>query len=111
MNSFDSSDILAILNKTPESIITSIATKVKERRLEKNLTQQQLASKAGMPLATYRRFEREGEVSLRGLTKVAIALEMEDDFNALFVTRRYQSMDELLGSNKQKQRKRAYNNG
>ena len=59
-------NILALLNKTPESILVSIAGRVKLRRLDKNWTQKLLASKAGIPLATYRRFELKGEISLRG---------------------------------------------
>ena len=104
-------NILSLLNKTPDSILESISGKVKERRLEKNWTQKFLASKAGMPIATYRRFEREGEVSLRGLVMIAIALEMESDFETLFATKSYQSIDELIESNEHKQRKRANNNG
>lgn len=104
-------NILALINKTPDTILLQIAGRVKERRLEKNWTQKFVASKAGIPLATYRRFEREGEVSLRGLVMVAIAIEMESDFETLFATKSYQSIDELIESNEQKQRKRARGNG
>lgn len=104
-------NILSLINKTPDSILHSIAERIKKRRLEKNWTQKLLASKAGMPIATYRRFEREGEVSLRGLVMIAIALEMEDDFDSLFTTKSYQSFDELIEQNERKQRKRANNDG
>ncbi|MGL5703864.1 MAG: helix-turn-helix domain-containing protein [Tannerellaceae bacterium] len=104
-------NILSLLNKTPDSILHLIAERIKERRLEKNWTQKLLASKAGMPIATYRRFEREGEVSLRKLVMIAIALEMENDFDSLFTTKSYQSIDELIEQNERKQRKRANNDG
>ena len=103
-------NILALLNKTPESILVSIAGRVKLRRLNKNWTQKLLASKAGIPLATYRRFELKGEISLRGLSMVAIALGLESDFESLFSTKSYQSMDELLESNKTRERKRGITN-
>ena len=103
-------NILALLNKTPESILISIAGRVKLRRLDKNWTQKLLASKAGIPLATYRRFELKGEISLRGLSMVAIALGLEGDFESLFSTKSYQSMDELLESNKTIERKRGTTN-
>ena len=103
-------NILALLNKTPESILVSIAGRVKLRRLNKNWTQKLLASKAGIPLATYRRFELKGEISLRGLSLVAIALGLESDFESLFSTKSYQSMDELLESNKTRERKRGITN-
>lgn len=104
-------NILLLLDRTPNALLSSISERVKMRRLEKNWTQQTLASKAGMPIATYRRFERTGEVSLRGLVMIAIALEMEDGFEALFASRTYQSIDELIESTEQKQRKRANKNG
>ena len=103
-------NILALLNKTPDSILLSIAEKIKLRRLERNWTQNFLASKAGIPLATYRRFEREGEISLRSLVALSIALELEDDFESLFSAKSYQSIDELIESNSKKQRKRATKN-
>ncbi len=103
-------NILSLLNKTPASILISVALRVKERRLERNWTQKFLASKAGMPLATYRRFERVGEISLRSLVMLSIALEAEDDFDALFSTKSYQSINELIDSNNNKQRKRATRN-
>ncbi len=103
-------NILSLLDKTPDSILTSVALRVKERRLERNWTQKFLASKAGMPLATYRRFEREGEISLRSLVMLSIALEAEDDFGLLFSTKNYQSIDELIDTNDNKQRKRATKN-
>ncbi len=103
-------NILNLLNKTPDSILNSIALKVKARRLERNWTQKLLSSKAGIPHATYRRFEREGEISLRSLIKLSIALELEDNFDSLFSTKNYQSIDELIESNGNKQRKRATRN-
>lgn len=103
-------NILSLLGKTPDSILTSIAHRVKERRLERNWTQEHLASKAGMALATYRRFEREGEISLRSLVMLSIALDAEDDFGSLFSSKSYQSIDELIDSKEKKERKRATKN-
>ncbi len=102
-----SDNILVLLEKTPESILNSVAQRIKERRLERNWTQKYLASKAGMPIATYRRFEQEGEISLRSLVMISIALELEDGFDSLFKEKSYQSIDELINSNYSKPRKRA----
>lgn len=104
-------NILTLLNKTPQSIILTVAAKIKARRLERNWTQNYLATKAGMPLTTYRKFEREGEISFRSLVNVAFALELEDDFDSIFSTKTYQSIDEMLNANKNKQRKRGAKNG
>lgn len=110
MKTSTNDNILSLIKKTPTSILSSIASRVKQRRLEQNWTQKHLASKAGIPLSTYRRFESKGEVSLHGLVMIAIALDAEDDFSALFATENYQSIDDLLNKKKKANRKRGGKN-
>ena len=50
----------------PNDVAKQIASRVKARRLELNLTQEGMSAKAGVKFATYRRFEQTGEISLRG---------------------------------------------
>ena len=83
------------LPSLPE-IAISIASKVKERRLEKNLTQEGLARRADIKLPTYRKFEHTGEISLKGLLKIAFALDMLADFENLFSQRQYSSIEEVI---------------
>ena len=73
-----------------------IAARVKARRLELNLTQEGLASRAGVKFATYRRFEQTGEISLRGLLQIGFALNYLDEFNTLFAQRQYRSINDVL---------------
>lgn len=87
----------------------SVCSRVRERRLELNLTQAELAQKAGMPLPTYRKFERTGVVAFSKLLQVALALDALDDFDVLFSQRRYLSTDDVL--NEGKKRERARHNG
>lgn len=75
-----------------------------------NWTQKLVASKAGMPLATYRRFESKGEVSLRGVVMIAIALGVEEDFSMIFAKQNYQSIDDLVNKKTESQRKRGGKN-
>ena len=77
-------NILLLNVANPSDIALQIAARVKARRLELNLTQEGLASRAGVKFATYRRFEQTGEISLRGLLQVAFALICLDEFNDLF---------------------------
>ena len=79
---------------------TQIAARVKSRRLELNLTQEGLATRAGIKFATYRRFEQTGEISLRGLLQIGFALNALSDFDALFTQRQYQSLDDVLNEQK-----------
>lgn len=89
-------NILLLNVANPSDIALQIAARVKTRRLELNLTQEGLASRAGVKFATYRRFEQTGEISLRGLLQVGFALNCLDEFNDLFTQKQYQSLDDVL---------------
>lgn len=102
--------ILTLNKKLPDAVLMDIAKNVKERRLDLALTQKELALRSGIPLSTYRRFERNGEISLRSLVMLGIALDNTDDFNELFSVKKYSSLDELLKSN-MKKRKRGRSHG
>lgn len=93
-------NILAIIRgsatESTESILKTVASNVKTRRLSRNLTQQAFSARAGIPLATYRRFEDKGEISLRGLVKIASLLEDQSQLKQLFQNEEYASLDEML---------------
>lgn len=102
--------ILSLIGKTPDLLMTGIAERVKQRRLEKGWTQKMLAAKAGVSLPSYRRFESSGEISLRSLVMLAFALEMTDEFETLFGSRAYQSIDDIIKTEQSRQRKRGKRN-
>ena len=89
-------NILLFNISNPSDVAMQIAVRVKARRLELNLTQAGLASRAGVKFATYRRFEQTGEISLRGLLQVGFALNCLDEFNVLFAQKQYQFLDDVL---------------
>lgn len=89
-------NILFVSTESPNDVAMTISARVKARRLELNLTQEGLASRAGLKFATYRRFEQVGEISLRGLLQIAFALNALPDFEMLFAQKQYQSLDEVL---------------
>lgn len=89
-------NILFVRAESPNDVAMNISARVKARRLELNLTQEGLASRAGLKFATYRRFEQVGEISLRGLLQIAFALNALPDFEMLFAQKQYQSLDEVL---------------
>jgi transcriptional regulator with XRE-family HTH domain len=90
--------------------MSGIAQRVKQRRLEKGWTQKMLAAKAGLSLPSYRRFESSGEISVRSLVMLAFALDMTDEFETLFSSKTYQSIDDIVKSEQTKQRKRGHKN-
>lgn len=90
--------------------MSGVAQRVKQRRLEKGWTQKILAAKAGVSLPSYRRFESSGEISLRSLVMLAFALDMTDEFETLFGSKTYQSINDIVNIGQAKQRKRGHKN-
>jgi transcriptional regulator with XRE-family HTH domain len=103
MNSTD--NIIQISTKSTNDICGSVAERVKRRRLELNLKQKGLSARADVNIATYRKFERKGEISLKNLVKIAFSLNSIDEFQLLFAQKQYQSINDLL-NNEKTQRKR-----
>ena len=103
-------DIDAIINNSFDTVLEGIAERVKERRLERNLTQKAFAKRAGVGYDAYRKFENTGGITLRNLVLCAIALDDIDGFTELFVKKSYQSIDELLKTKETKKRKRGGRN-
>ncbi|MDR3072832.1 MAG: helix-turn-helix domain-containing protein [Clostridiales Family XIII bacterium] len=102
--------ILALIEKSPDAITTRLAQRVRTRRLEMNLTQLALATRAGLSYATYRRFETTGEISLHNLVMIALALGTSDDFSVLFATRKYESIEQIVREKKDSLRQRGRQN-
>lgn len=99
-------NIISIDIQTPEKKAKELADRIRTRRLDLDLTQEGLATRADMPVATYRKFERTGKVSLRGLLKIAFALNCLGDFDALFAEKQYQTLDQLLQEGETRKRGR-----
>ena len=67
-----------------QQILEALSGQVRRTRLDKNITQQQLADKAGVGVATLRRFESgEGNLSLLNLIAVLRALGQLDRLQPL----------------------------
>lgn len=82
--------------KFAPEIQQELATRVRARRKELKLSQQQFATRAGMSFGSYKRFEQCGEISLRSLIGIALALGCEGEFDNLFAKRGYASIEEVL---------------
>lgn len=96
-------NILAMIRleqKTAPQIAQEIAQRVQKRRKERHFTQSELALRAGVSFASYKRFEQKYEIAFDSLIKIAIALDMEKDFDSLFATPQYSSIEELIASEK-----------
>ena len=94
----------------PQNFSTTLAAlglRARRLRLISNLTQAELARRAGVGLATVQRFEKTGHGSLDSTLRIAIALRAEADFDRLFSPPRYASLDEALARPAIFERKRA----
>jgi len=94
----------------PDAILKNIAKRLKRNRLELNLSQNALATKSGVSLGSLKRFENSGEISLKSLVMLALALDATQEFSLLFAAKKYQSIDELLLRGKASQTKRGRRN-
>ena len=92
--------------QTPEQVGRSLAARLKTLRLAKGWKQATLAERSGVSLASLRRFEASGQVSLQHLLALAFALNRLDDFDALFQAPRASSLAELEAAEKQRGRQR-----
>ena len=88
--------MITLEQKTPESIAEEVADRVRIRRKEKKLTQQEMSKRTGISFASYKRFEQKGEIAFCSLIKIAIALDCENDFDGLFSKKQFSSIQELI---------------
>ena len=56
----------------------------------------QLAARSGVSLGSLKRFEQSGEISLQSLTKIAIALDVENELEDLFNNVPFASIEEVI---------------
>lgn len=95
---------------SPTKAQQKITTSIRERRLLMELTQEGLADRSGVPLATLRKFEQKGVISLESLLKILwVVGGLEEMINILKPSiPKYTSIDEVLKDNKGNTRKRGH---
>lgn len=81
-----------------------VAGNVRAMRLRRNISQKDFASKVGIALPTYRRFETTGEISLRKLVEIAKFFDLAGDFKNLFTKREYSSIEEVISERNPRRR-------
>lgn len=76
--------MISIILASPSDIVGAMAQRAKALRLSQNLSQEGLASRAGVSLGTLKLFERSGKASLETVLRIAFALGAEQEFGELF---------------------------
>lgn len=100
-------DFSTINIDSPFEIAQKIADRVKQRRLELNLTQKEFAKRAGVGYDVYRKFENTGEITLNNLLLCAVTLNETSAFTRLFTEVKYTNLNDVLNEKKRSNRKRA----
>lgn len=88
--------MISLFQKTPNEINNLISQNIVNLRKRKKISQKELSKKSGVSYASIRRFESEGEISLTSLTKIAIALDVSDELEALFTEVPFDSIEEII---------------
>jgi len=93
---------------TPSDIKEQLRDAVRTRRIGMNFTQEELAARAGVSLATLKRFEKGGDGTLSTVLALAEALDALEGFRDLFPPVEARTLDEIerQGSAKMPQRVR-----
>ena len=88
--------MINLYQNTWTEINNDIAQKIVRLRKRKKITQKQLAARSGVSLGSLKRFEQSGEISLQSLTKIAIALDVENELEDLFDNVPFASIEEVI---------------
>lgn len=100
----DTNNILSLLDSytldNGEDIAKEVAYNFRKRRIEKNLTRDQVAELAGVAVSNIVRFEQKGLISLKNLIGIAMALGYTSEVRSLFAQQKYSTMEELTPDNK-----------
>ena len=94
--------------ETTDDIALKLAEDFRHRRIEKNLTREQIAERAGISVSNIVRFEQKGLISLTNLIAIAVALGYTSEIKNLFETPKYSTMEELMQIRKNTGKKKAY---
>ena len=108
----ETDNMLSVLDSYTLESIDDIADKLREdfrrRRIEKNLTRDEVAQAANVAVSNTIRFEQKGLISLKNLIAVAMALGYTTEIKNLFATPKYATMEELTQIRKNTNKKKAY---
>jgi len=105
-------NILSELDKfiytNSEDVAKSMAEDFRKRRIEKNLTREQIAEKSGVAVSNIVRFEQKGLISLKNLIGIATAMDYLSEVKNIFSEPKYSTMEELTQIRRNQGKSRAF---
>lgn len=87
-------------------ILKELSSRLRSRRLARNLTQKGLARRSGVALGTLKKFESTGRVSLASFVRLAIALKDEAALEGLLLEEEFRTLEDVLRSERKPRRGR-----
>jgi len=93
--------------KTKQEISSEIAQRCRTLRLEQNLSQEELANRAGIATRTYRRFEQEGSISLDRFVAIVHSLNRISELENVLKPSPVEDLDEIEKPKPARQRSRS----
>ena len=82
--------------ETAEELDKKLAERIRRIRKRRSISQQELAVMSCVSYGSIKRFEGSGQISLLSLTKIAMALELTDEFRDLFAQVPDRSIEEVI---------------
>ncbi len=108
----DNSHILSILENylhdNPNDIAKEMANDFRKRRIEKNLTREDVAEKSNVAVSNIVRFEQKGLISLKNLIAIAMVMEYTSEIKNIFSEPKFSTMEELQQIKRNMNKKKAY---
>ena len=91
-----------------DDIAITLAQDFRKRRIEKNMTREEIAKKSGVAVSNIVRFEQKGLISLKNLIGIAIAIEYTSEVKNIFAEPKYSTIEELTQIRKNTGKTRAH---
>ena len=108
----DMNNILSLLDNytfdNADDIARMLADDFRKRRIEKNMTREQVAEKSGVAVSNIVRFEQKGLISLKNLIGIAKAMEYTSEIKNIFAEPKYSTMEELTQIRRNRGKKKAH---
>lgn len=86
--------------ETAEEINEQLAKRIRNLRRRRKISQEELSRRSGVSYGSIKRFETSGQISLKSLTRIAMALGCEEEIKELFTAVPYQSIEEVIRENR-----------
>ena len=82
--------------ETTDEIILNAANRFKKIRKIKKINQKELSLMSNVAYGTIKRFESKGEISLHALTKLCVAIDLDDEIINMFSNPNFKNIDEVI---------------